>query len=413
MAPTTLIAESEAAQKRAAFPLSSVNAGKNSQRIPALDTLRGFLLLWMTLTHLPTRVSQYSNQAVGYVSAAEGFILLAAILVARIHQGSSAKYGQSLAVGKLWRRIARIYSYHVVLLGFAFFICGAIAAKFQRVPLENLLDYYLQHPKEALLAAPALLYNPPLLDILPMYIIFMLLTPLILRAAERWGWRAVLIVSGSVWVLAQFNLRAWVYAVAAHAGFPVPLNETGAFDLFGWQFLWTAGLWLGSARAASVFSKTRIPRWVLLVSAAVAAVMFILRHDGFDVLAGPTLFDALVNKWRLGIFRLIDAAAIGVLLVRFGSPLADTRTGARLAVLGRASLEVFSAHVVLCLVFLGLASGVDPHFEAWQDPIVVAVTIGTLFVVADWVERRRARRQPISTSSKMPSISSASPIVRM
>lgn len=392
MAPATLAADNEAAQKRPTFPLTSVNLGKTSQRIPALDSLRGFLLVWMTLTHLPTRISQYSNQAVGYVSAAEGFILLAAILVGRIHQGASQKYGPAAALRKLWGRIARIYAYHVVLLGFAFFICGTVAAYLNRVPLENLLDFYLQHPKEALIAAPALLYNPPLLDILPMYIAFMLLTPLILRASERWGWRAVLIVSGSVWILAQFNLRAWVYAVAAHAGFPIPLNETGAFDLFGWQFLWIAGLCLGSPRAASLFSKARIPKWVLLSSAAIAGIMFVLRHAGFDILAGPTLFDALVNKWRLGIFRLIDATAIGILLVRFGSPLGGTRAGMCLGVLGRASLEVFSAHVVLCLICLGWASGVDPQFTPWQDPIVLAVTIGLLFAVAYGVERRRAER---------------------
>ncbi len=71
-----------------------------------------------------------------------------------------------------------------------------------------------------------------------------------------------------------------------------------------------------------------------------------LQARGFDALAGPTLFDALVNKWRLGIFRLIDAAAIGVLLVKFASPLADTWVGARLATLGRASLVSFSAHLM-------------------------------------------------------------------
>jgi hypothetical protein len=64
----------------------SVKPRKDFQRLPQLDTLRGFLLVWMTLTHLPTHISPYSNQMVGYVSAAEGFILLAAILVGRIYQ---------------------------------------------------------------------------------------------------------------------------------------------------------------------------------------------------------------------------------------------------------------------------------------------------------------------------------------
>jgi hypothetical protein len=359
------------------------------QRLPQLDTLRGFLLVWMTLTHLPTRVSAYSNQMVGYVSAAEGFILLAAILVGRIQLGAREKLGVEAARGKLWRRVLRIYSYHVILLGFAFSVGAAAAAYFHRVPLQNLLDFFLQHPAQALIAAPVLLYNPPLLDILPMYIVFMLITPLILWIAERWGWRTVLIGSGAIWLLAQLGLRGWIYTAAAHLGFPIPLNEMGAFDWFGWQFLWTAGLGLGSGRWSSLFSKTRIPRWMVLLCGSVAVVLFVCRHTGFDVLTGPTLFDALVDKWRLGIFRLIDASAIGILLVKFGSPLAKNWLGARLATLGRASLEVFSAHLVFCFVFLGMGDGPDAQFAWWQDGIILAVTMCGLYMVAGYIERRR------------------------
>ena len=121
-----------------------------------------------------------------------------------------------------------------------------------------------------------------------------------------------------------------------------------------------------------------------------AAAMFLCRHTNFELLTGPAIFDVLVNKWRLGIFRLMDAAAIAVLLVRFGSPAADSRMGMRLATLGRASLEVFSAHVVFCLVFLGLATGPDAQFTMWQDAIVLTVTLTGLYLVAEFVRRRRS-----------------------
>jgi len=197
----------------------------------------------------------------------------------------------------------------------------------------------------------------------------------------------VLAGSGSIWLLAQFNLRGWVYA-AAHFGFPIPLNETGAFDLFGWQFLWTAGLYLGSSEAASLFFKFRIPRWVVLSSAAIAAALSVCRHTAFDVLTGPVLFDALVNKWRLGILRQIDAVAIGILLVKYGSPLAETWLGRRLATLGRASLEVFCTHLVFCF-FLGLATGTDAQYTWPQDAVIIGVTLAGLFIVAHYTQRRR------------------------
>jgi hypothetical protein len=372
--PAALISENLATKNRETLSLASVTLGKKSLRIPELDALRGFLLVWMTLTHLPTRVSAYSNQALGFVSAAEGFILLAAILVGRIYENSPRD--------KLYRRVLRIYGYHLALLGFAFSGCAAMAVYLHRVPLQNLLDFYLQHPIRALVAAPALLYNPPLLDILPMYIVFMLATPLVLRLAEKHGWARILTGSGAIWLLAQLHLRDGVYAAAAHFGFPIPLREMGAFDLFGWQFLWVVGLCLGSARAAAFLSKARIPRWTILLSATLAATIFLCRHTNFELLTGPAIFDLLVNKWRLGILRQIDAAAIGVLLIKFGSPLAETRLGARLAVLGRAPLEVFSTHVVFCLLFLGLATG--PSFAPWQDAIVLTVTLAGLFFVANY-----------------------------
>jgi hypothetical protein len=359
-------------------------AAHETKRISQLDSLRGFLLVWMTLTHLPTRVSAYSNQVVGYVSAAEGFILLAAVLTGQIQRSAKAKYGDTAARHKLFERARRIYSYHLVLLGMAFCVGAAAAVYLHREQLQYLLDFFLARPGISVAAAPLLLYNPPLLDILPIYIVFMLLTPMVLWAAERRGWTLVLAASASVWLLAQCNLRGWIYSGLAHWGFPIPLREMGAFDVFGWQFLWVSGLALGGTRFPS-----RWPGWLLALCGAIAAVLFVCRHEAFDAVTGPALFDLLVDKWRLGILRLINAAALGILLLRFGSPLANSAWGSRLAVLGRASLEVFAAHVVCCFVFLGIGPA-DGHSAPWQDAITLAVTLAILFWVAERVRRRRA-----------------------
>lgn len=117
----------------------------------------------------------------------------------------------------------------------------------------------------------------------------------------------------------------------------------------------------------------------------IALALFVCRHAGFDAVTGPVL----VDKWRLGILRLVDAAALGILLLRFGSPLANSALGARLAILGRASLEVFAAHVICCFAFLGIGQA-DGHFALWQDAMILAMTLGSLFWVAERVRRRLA-----------------------
>jgi len=360
-------------------------------RVRELDVLRGSLLLWMTLTHLPTRISAYSNQVAGYVSAAEGFIFLAAFFTGQMCLSTTTHEGRASIIPKLWQRTLRIYRYHLGLLAVAFTFGGVAAARLHSVPLANLLNFYLRHPKVALVAAPSLLYNPPLLDILPVYIVFMLLTPALCWAIEKWGWPATLAVSAFVWLLAQFHLRIRLHHIAVSLGFPIPLNQAGAFDLFAWQFLWSIGLVLGTLGPTARRSGARISGRLLMPCVAIAVILFVCRHAAFDKLVGPTLFDILVDKWRLGILRLVDFAAIGIILAKYGPRLAATRLGDGLVPLGRASLEVFSAHVLFCLLVLGFGKGPDPHFAWWQDAIVVTATLAGLFVIADLVVKRRMR----------------------
>ena len=96
----------------------------------------------------------------------------------------------------------------------------------------------------------------------------MLLTPVFLWVAEKRGWITLLSASACVWLLAQCNLRGWIYSGLAHWGFPIPLNEMGAFDVFGWQLLWIGGLALGEARLPA-----RWPKWLLALCGAVAAIL--------------------------------------------------------------------------------------------------------------------------------------------
>ena len=55
------------------------------QRSPEIEAPRGVFLVWMTLTHLPTHLSDLVNEPFGFVSSAEGFVFLSALLVARLY----------------------------------------------------------------------------------------------------------------------------------------------------------------------------------------------------------------------------------------------------------------------------------------------------------------------------------------
>ncbi len=274
-------------------PLRKVLGLGRLQRRPELDALRGLFLVWMTLTHLPTHFSDLVNQPFGFISSAEGFVFLSALLIARLYIRQAAEDGQGLRV-KLWRRALRIYAYHLILLALAFTIAAAFAVVAHKLALTNLLNFYLAHPIPAIVGSLLLIYCPPLLDILPMYVIFLIITPLVLSLAARRGWNLILFISGSVWLLAQFGLRTWIHTLTVHlTHLQIPLQETGAFNLFAWQLVWITGMWIGAASAQGELPFARLPRFVYPLSAAIC--LFFSDYTGYAVLSLAVAASAAIN----------------------------------------------------------------------------------------------------------------------
>lgn len=373
-------------------------------RMIELDILRGFLLLWMTLTHLPTKASLISNQTFGFVSGAEGFIFLAAFMVGQLEHRVELKSGHTATLRDLSRRTLRIYLYHCLLLGIAFTLVAEVGVSFHRMALQNLLSFYLQQPQHAVIGALLLQYRPSLLDILPMYIVFMALTPLARGIARRWSWDPVIYISILVWAAAQFGLRTWIYHHVNLFGLSVPESSTGAFDIYAWQLLWMVGLALGTMYGERITgtavvdpgeSEERIAPWLLKLSFAAAAVFLVLRYSPIDQWTTPDSYGRLIDKWHLGAARLLNFSALAIILVRYGTRIAAFPLLRPLKNLGQASIEVFSVHVLCCVAGDALSHDADPQLPWWEQSLLLLVTISALFVTAHlqkkWIAKKRRR----------------------
>src|SRR5215469_11345266 len=192
------------------------------ERRPELDALRGVFLVWMTLTHLPTRFSDFVNQPLGFISSAEGFVFVSALLVGRLYVRELVQDPRNVRM-RLWKRSLKIYGYHLLMLAVAFTVVAQIAVHTHKAALVNLLNFYFAHPAVAIVGSVLLLYCPPLLDILPMYVTFLFFTPVVLSAAVRWGWKWILAASGMVWLMAQYGLRDLVHNWIVHVThLPIP-----------------------------------------------------------------------------------------------------------------------------------------------------------------------------------------------
>src|SRR4030088_241951 len=190
--------------------------------MPELDALRGLFLVWMTFTHMPTRFSDFVNQPFGFVSSAEGFVFMSALLVSRVYL-RDARRSESGLLEKLWRRTFKIYGYPLLMLAFAFTVAAAFAARTHRPALSNLLDFYLAHPVVAIIGSVLLIYCPPLLDILPMYVIFLFFTPVALSMSVRYGWKWILAGSGFLWLGARVGVRGVLHYMGG-AGGPLAIS---------------------------------------------------------------------------------------------------------------------------------------------------------------------------------------------
>jgi hypothetical protein len=363
-----------------------------AHRQAELDWLRGLMLVLMTMTHLPTWYSAAMGQPFGFVSAAEGFVFLSGFLVGSVYTRMAREQGFATMRRRVWRRAGVIYAAHVAVLLFLLFVVLPVGVARDAHPVTDLASFYLAHPDFALAAGLALVYNPPLLDILPMYVLFMLAAPFLIESGERHGWRAIGVASALLWLGSQLGLGRDLHAlVTTHWPQPVPYRETGAFAYFAWQAVWTAGIWAGSrSLTGNPMPALASPRAV--ATAAVVALAFLVwRHVAGQVPDTPPIVGVLLDKWHLGALRIVDFAALVTLVLAMRPAIARIAASSLLARMGRVSLTVFAAHSAICLVALALVADPAPAHLRWRDTALLLATLAALYGVA-WIatEGRRA-----------------------
>ncbi|HZI32240.1 MAG TPA: OpgC domain-containing protein, partial [Candidatus Binatia bacterium] len=230
-----------------------------------MDAIRGLFLVIMAGVHVPSPVSTFLREPFGFTSAAEPFIFLSACLAGFVYGKVHLKHGWTAMSGKVWHRARLVYIVHLALLLPVTLAAWIYAG--QVVPLANHFHDFLVHPWSSLPLLPLLLHQPPLFDILPMYVLFLLATPIAFATAKRHGWGMVLAFSAAVWLAGQFQTA---YLPTDSTQF-LPLRG-GSFNLLAWQLLWMAGLALGETS----LHRPIIPQKFRVSLGALAAVVVVI-----------------------------------------------------------------------------------------------------------------------------------------
>jgi hypothetical protein len=267
-----------------------------------------------------------------------------------------------------------------------------IASHGDRPGLHNLLDFYFTAgTKRAVVEAALLIYRPPLLDILPMYIIFLLFTSVAILLARNIGWKPILWTSLAFWVLAQFGFRSAEHTfMMRFIPTRIPLNEMGSFDLWAWQFLWFAGVWLGVRWAQETLAIETWARRAAIPAAVIAVFCFIIRRTlehGLEL--GP--FEFLFDKWHLGPMRMLDFAAVAALLI-LSQPITKAAAIRPLVLLGQSSLQVFCVHLLFCFAGLTLMGNAS-MLNGWQQFTLLSMTFTAMLITAKIFSKSEAKNE--------------------
>ena len=301
-----------------------------------LDAVRGLFLVIMAGVHVPSPLSHGLQEPFGFTSAAEGFIFLSACLAGMVFGKTYLKSGWHEMSRRVWNRAKLVYIVHLAVLLPVALIAWLYAR--QVAPLANHFHDFLLHPVGSLLLIPLLLHQPPLFDILPLYVVLLLATPFAFVAARRHGWGIVLTVSFLGWLAAQFS--------GIHfAADTLPLRG-GSFNLLAWQFLWFSGVALGEFSRRSEIVSPKF-RKILFASAGLVVLAGLCARHGIIPSANinPAIY-LWMDKWTLGPLRLLNFAAWVIFLLAW-NPRPPAWLMEQTALWGRHSLAVFALHLPL------------------------------------------------------------------
>jgi hypothetical protein len=216
------------------------------------------------------------------------------------------------------------------------------------------------------------------MNILPMYAIFILFLPVILKKFFENKLLIVLALSGCVYLLGQLKLLKRFSQFAVEY---IPL-KLSFFDLFSWQLLFLLGIVAGfmEFRQSHLWKLFKQSHYVLLIS--VFVIVFCLPFRYGLLPSDSSFFLTLISKPTLGPLRLVNflsiAFVINFLITHYSNHFFASKW---LVYLGKHSLQVFAYHVLLLIVFLPFAGDVK-NMGLLLESIFTVVLVASLFIPA-------------------------------
>lgn len=328
----------------------------------------------MTINHLPTQIRKVTDQSLGVFTAAEGFVFLSGLLAGWVYTRKLRERGPKGLWSAVIVRATTIYRWHIASFIGAF-VSVQIIERATGFCSTNVPRLFFQHPGQALGLGLTLLYQPGLLDLLPMYCVFVAVLPIVIHGLESGRRWLVLSVSAILWLVIQ-----WAPPVDGAPLYPV---NTGSFNLLAWQFLFIAGVAIGHARLSGQPQVARPNPWIVVGASALALYCFGIRQFDWTPIWSDRVYGLLLNKPALGLLRMGDFAAAAYLVAILGERYPKLLSIPPLEFLGRHSLVVVATQSVAIMTVLQFPAFAGTEF----DRTLVAIAMVAVVFVTAWIQQ--------------------------
>src|SRR6201986_3733789 len=173
-------AEKAAASVAAAPAISFPAVGERELR---LDLFRGLALWLIFIDHLPPNIlTWFTIRNYGFSDATEIFIFISGYTAAFVYGRAMLDRGFIVAAARIWKRAWQIYVAHVFLFAIYIAEIAYVAQSFENplyVEEANALDF-MKTPDITIIQALLLKFKPANMDVLPLYIVLLLMFPFVL-----------------------------------------------------------------------------------------------------------------------------------------------------------------------------------------------------------------------------------------
>ena len=352
-----------------------------------VDFWRGFALVSIFINHIPgIYFDRFTYRNLSISDSADLFVFLAGWGLRLIAGRPEDPTPTPHLLARIGGRVITIYAAQIVIISIAIAML-AVSARLLDNPL--LLEWHnaapvFYDPVKAHIGLVLLTHQLGYFDILPLYVVLMMMAPaivLIHRNAPNW--------------LFPISLGIYLYALVYQVSFPTwPSDDEWFFNPLAWQLVYVAGFLMARERGVGGFVRRNI-FWVRVAATPIVVLGMIVAI--FKLLPDPTLMPEpkllfVSSKHYATPMRLIQLLALVAVCSAFYPHIERWAGGLTvfLSKLGRNSLNVFCVCSVLSLA--GQIIRFVYKGNIVVDTMLVVVGVGLLWLTA-WVSEWRQEQK--------------------